>query len=143
MCAPMSQTQVRNTPAQIGQTVKGRIRLANHINVAMATIDATVMAIIIYFYFLDEENKHPKNNHHHTGNKSYARDVVSFPFLHFIHHRFIRREPQDESESLSGAFGKNRFIRLMMPKIIKRDAPSFPIKCGTLKICSTLKMPRP
>src|SRR3989338_2534907 len=112
MCAPMSQTQVRNTPAQIGQTVKGRIRLANHINVAMATIDATVMAIIIYFYFLDEENKHPENNHHHTGNKSYARDVVSFPFLHFIHHRFIRREPQDESERND----ENRVIENEIPE---------------------------
>src|SRR3989344_393811 len=45
--------------------------------------------------------------------------------------------------SLIGMFGKNRFKRFTIPKMIRMEAPSFPMKCGVLKRCRTLRSPSP
>src|SRR3989344_1200861 len=45
--------------------------------------------------------------------------------------------------SLSGMFGKNRFRSVMMPKRMRSEAPSFPMKCGVEKRGSTLRSPSP
>src|SRR3989338_216766 len=65
-----------------------------------------------------------------------ARDVCSKSFA-------IGPCTMDGILSLIGMSGKNRFRRFTMPKIMRMEAPSFPMKCGVEKRCSTLRSPSP
>jgi len=65
----ISHNHVKNTPAQIGQTVNGRTLFTSHTTAETVRIEITVIVISILLYY---EDKGTDTNHYDTRDKTNA-----------------------------------------------------------------------